>query len=71
MVVIDVYTDMGYINLRIVDNGKGFVVTKKRSGIGLTNILNRIESYNGTVTINSKPGNGCTLTVQVPFAGKG
>ncbi len=51
------------VYLLIEDDGKGFDVTKKRTGIGITNIINRAALYNGTVYIDSSPGNGCRLNV--------
>lgn len=53
--------------LQIKDNGKGFDVKAKRKGIGLTNIANRAEVYNGKVVIDSAPGHGCTLSVYFPI----
>ena len=59
-----------YVNLTIEDNGVGFNVKQKRKGIGLTNIMNRAESYNGSVNIISEPGKGCKLIVEVPLKEK-
>jgi signal transduction histidine kinase len=56
----------GKIHLVISDDGKGFNVKKKRKGIGLLNIVSRVDAYNGKVSIISSPGNGCTLEVQFP-----
>jgi two-component system sensor histidine kinase UhpB len=53
------------VSFRIVDNGKGFDVTQKRNGIGLTNIINRASLFNGQVSINSQPGHGCSLEVEL------
>jgi two-component system sensor histidine kinase UhpB len=55
------------INVTISDDGVGFDVTKKRDGIGLSNIVNRVESFNGSVEIISSPGNGCTMLIAVPY----
>jgi len=49
--------------LKILDDGKGFDLTKFTSGIGITNIKNRVEVYNGTMQLRSSPGNGCYLKV--------
>lgn len=50
--------------LVITDDGVGFDVNEKKGkGIGLINIINRADAYNGTVTIDSAPGKGCTLKV--------
>lgn len=54
------------ICLSIKDDGKGFDTMIKRQGSGLTNISHRVEVYNGTVKIDSKPEQGCTLEVCMP-----
>jgi PAS domain S-box-containing protein len=51
------------LNLVIADNGKGFNVHEKRKGIGITNITNRAELFNGLVKIVSAPGKGCRMEV--------
>jgi PAS domain S-box-containing protein len=58
------------IILAIEDNGIGFNPKQKRKGIGLTNIMNRAESYNGSASIISEPGKGCKLIVEVPLKEK-
>ncbi|MBL7750796.1 MAG: hypothetical protein JNN29_05400, partial [Chitinophagaceae bacterium] len=57
----------GFISMRIEDNGVGFDTTHKRNGIGLTNVHNRAESYNGTALVLSEPGKGCQLLVEIPI----
>jgi two-component system sensor histidine kinase UhpB len=52
--------------VRIIDDGNGFDTNKKRTGVGLTNMMNRIESYNGHINIESSPGNGCKVHVTIP-----
>jgi len=47
----------------IADNGIGFDTSMKRNGIGLFNIINRAELYQGQVKIYSSPGLGCKLVV--------
>jgi two-component system, sporulation sensor kinase E len=56
----------GYLRLSIVDDGKGFDTTRKRKGIGLTNIANRVESFNGDLSIDSSVGEGCRLSIRIP-----
>lgn len=51
----------------ISDNGVGFDVQQKQKGIGITNIFNRAESYNGRAAIHSSPGKGCILSVIIPL----
>jgi PAS domain S-box-containing protein len=54
------------IDLEITDNGKGFDPTVKRKGIGITNIINRAETYDGEVQFDTAPGKGCRLNVHFP-----
>jgi len=51
------------ISLFIEDNGCGFDIHSKRKGHGITNIINRAETFNGGVEIVSSSGRGCTVHV--------
>jgi len=51
------------ISLFIEDNGRGFDTHSKRKGLGITNIINRAETFNGGVELISSPGKGCTMHV--------
>ncbi|MBV9989457.1 MAG: PAS domain S-box protein [Chitinophagaceae bacterium] len=64
-VMIRVEADTEQIHARVTDNGKGFDPAKKRKGIGIANMINRIESYNGEFSITSEPGRGCTVDVMI------
>jgi PAS domain S-box-containing protein len=54
------------ICINIDDNGQGFDTKKKREGIGISNIMNRIQSFDGSFKLESSPGNGCKLKVILP-----
>ena len=56
-----------FIDMEIVDNGKGFNPKKITNGLGLTNIRNRTEFHRGTSHINSAPGEGCSLSIYIPL----
>jgi signal transduction histidine kinase len=60
-------TESGFIIVMVSDNGKGFQLRKKRKGIGITNMINRVESYNGEFSLESEPGKGCRLHVRLPL----
>lgn len=64
-IAITVQVSNSKVQLKIVDDGKGFDTTKHRSGIGITNIINRAELFNGKVKIDSTPGEGCSLEVEL------
>ena len=55
------------IDIAVTDDGKGFDVNKKREGIGISNIINRVESFNGEVVIESSDGKGCKLLIKIPY----
>ena len=49
------------------DQGKGFNASKKQAGIGLKNIKQRVASINGKLTIDSIPGKGTSVIIEVPI----
>lgn len=59
--------DQENINLTVKDDGKGFDIYKKRTGVGISNMINRIESFNGKILIQSSPGSGCQVEVSIPY----
>ena len=63
---IHIEESRGLIELSIIDNGKGLDPAISRKGIGISNIMNRVESYNGHFIIDSKPGKGCKILITLP-----
>jgi len=55
------------IHIVVADDGKGFKVKGKRKGIGISNIINRVESYNGKLQIKSSLGMGCKTNITIPY----
>lgn len=66
-VQVNVSKEEDRIVLAISDDGRGFDTTAKRKGIGISNMINRVTSYNGTLDINSTPGKGTILTASIPY----
>ena len=64
---ISIEGDGNIIRVIVTDDGKGFDVNKKRVGIGVTNMINRVESFNGKINIESSPGNGCKIQIEIPY----
>jgi two-component system NarL family sensor kinase len=59
-----------YINLMVEDNGKGFNYHKaleEKKGIGLGNILSRVDYMNGSIEVDSSPGKGTTVIIEIPY----
>lgn len=52
--------------LRISDDGIGFNVKKAKKGIGLQNMISRVDECNGTFEIQSKNGEGTKILVTIP-----
>ncbi|HEY2722093.1 MAG TPA: PAS domain S-box protein [Chitinophagaceae bacterium] len=64
--IIELSSENDATGLAIKDNGKGFDLSTIKKGSGLNNIRNRVYLLNGTVTIDTQPGKGCTLVVGLP-----
>jgi two-component system, NarL family, sensor kinase len=58
------------LNLILEDNGKGFDTSAMNEfkGIGLKNIISRIEYLNGTVHFDSSHGRGTTVDIDIPIS---
>jgi PAS domain S-box-containing protein len=51
----------GQLLVSVIDDGIGFDTTKKKSGVGFTNIRSRAELYNGIMQLASEVGKGTQL----------
>ena len=59
-----------YINLSVEDNGRGFDyenVLQEKRGIGLGNILSRVDYLRAKMNVDSLPGRGTTVIIDVPL----
>jgi ligand-binding sensor domain-containing protein/signal transduction histidine kinase len=57
------------VQLSLADDGCGFDATVKSQGMGLRSIRERVSSIHGTVQVQSAPGHGTRILVQVPTKG--
>jgi PAS domain S-box-containing protein len=59
------------IRLLIQDKGIGFdpKEVKKKAGIGLSSMRERVRLINGTISLESKPGQGTEIEVFIPLRG--
>jgi two-component system sensor histidine kinase UhpB len=69
-VSIELFEKNNFIDLWIKDDGKGFDPRERRKGVGLSNILSRIELFDGKLEVISSKGKGCTLKIHVPKVSK-
>lgn len=63
------------VQLSIQDNGRGFDLAdtlsdQNETGIGLTDMQERLESLNGRMNVYSKPGAGARLVATIPLEEK-
>lgn len=59
--------DAKSFHLTIRDNGCGFDPAAPRAGAGMTGMKQRAKTLGGRLTIESQPGHGTTLTMEVPW----
>jgi signal transduction histidine kinase len=50
----------------VSDNGIGFESARRRDGLGLRGIEERVKELRGTMSITGAPGRGTTLTIRLP-----
>jgi signal transduction histidine kinase len=57
------------IELRVIDDGVGFVAKERLPGIGLMGIEERVRELGGRLSVTSRPGKGASLAVEIPLKG--
>jgi signal transduction histidine kinase len=55
------------IILMMEDDGKGFNVNAHKGGYGLNNLDARTKLMHGTMTIDSQPGKGTSVLIEIPY----
>jgi signal transduction histidine kinase len=70
---ISILIDSTELDVTIEDNGIGFNpdMLKDKAGIGISNILKRIQFLKGTIHWDSQKGKGTTVVINIPFQSKG
>jgi PAS domain S-box-containing protein len=66
-IIVTLESDDSDLRLFIADDGKGYDPQLIKKGLGLTNIINRVELFDGNAEVITSPGNGCFLRVSVPL----
>ena len=54
------------LSLTVTDTGPGFDTNTITRGAGLNNMADRLDALNGSITINSTPGQPTTITGHIP-----
>jgi signal transduction histidine kinase len=66
---IEIYHRPTELELRIIDNGQGFIPTNNMTGFGLQGMRERVLSLQGRFAIISEPQQGCQIVAIIPVAG--
>jgi len=66
-VVISLATKKNSFFMRIADDGHGTDPKKVTHGIGLKNISSRLSVFSGTISIDTAPGQGFALEIEIPL----
>jgi signal transduction histidine kinase len=61
---VSVHQRGNHLCIQVKDNGKGFDTNQKRTGIGITNMISRVNVFGGKIQIEAAPGEGCVLSVR-------
>lgn len=67
LIKISISLEKSVICLEITDDGDGFDTSKSKRGIGLKNMMSRVEDIGGSIIFKSQPGNGTTVNVNIPY----
>ena len=58
----------GMLTMTIKDYGSGFDSSSLKNGLGLATMRERLRLVEGTLIVDSKPGNGTEVRAQVPMS---
>jgi signal transduction histidine kinase len=59
-------TDAGNVRVAVRDDGRGFDLQAKRSGLGLIGLRERVEALSGRLLLDARPGAGVEIVAMLP-----
>jgi signal transduction histidine kinase len=65
---VDVTESGGSLRFRVRDDGVGFDPRHVTRGIGLQGMADRVEAIGGSLSVDSRPGDGTTIDGSIPLA---
>lgn len=65
-VTISLVSSDELITIMVIDNGQGCDLTKQVNGFGLKGMRERVASLSGKIVLDSSPGNGMKIIVEIP-----
>lgn len=64
-VLVQLLQNENKLNVSVEDNGRGFNVNETKGGMGLHNIRTRVSSMDGHFILESEPGKGTTIIIEL------
>jgi signal transduction histidine kinase len=64
-ILVQIVREPDRIALTVSDDGCGFDLSAESKGMGLHNIRTRVESFRGNLDIDSQPGEGTGVRVEL------
>jgi len=61
-------TDGGEVQVVVRDDGRGFDLQAKRSGLGLIGLRERVEALSGRLLLDARPGAGVEIVAMLPVS---
>jgi signal transduction histidine kinase len=65
--IVEIHTRLNELELRIIDNGRGFIPTNNTTGFGLQGMRERVLSLQGKFEIISAIDRGCQIIAIIPL----
>ena len=69
-VAVELYRAGGRLVLAVEDDGTGFDPSERGEGVGLVGMRERAELVGGTLTVDSEPGLGTHVRLEIPLPGE-
>lgn len=66
-VTIELTQNEALITLRVRDDGQGYESAQRHAGLGIGGMQERLSLLNGSLNLHSEPGQGTTVTAQLPL----
>jgi signal transduction histidine kinase len=68
-IILNVTGDLSSIRIEVIDDGSGFNpdTAVEGGGLGLDGMIERAELLGGSLTLESKPGSGTKVIIEVPY----
>jgi signal transduction histidine kinase len=64
-VTLDISVHDGVVRIAFEDDGKGFDPSEASIGFGIRNMMNRVRGMGGRFSLDSKPGGGTRVSIEV------